>query len=545
MERLVGVVQELSHARDIETVSAIVRTAARALTGADGATFVLRDGDQCYYADEDAISPLWKGKRFPMEACISGWVMLHAQPVVIEDIYADPRIPADAYRPTFVKSLAMVPIRRDAPIGAIGNYWAQHRLPTEKEVHILQALADTTSVALENAELYTRLLEQVETLRQQREHILKQHDTLEVFTRALAHDLREPARTMISFSRMLGDADIPPKKRDTYIRYVQDASERMGMLIDTVFEYMQLDDPAGSSTEPCAMQAVLEGVGSNLARLTQERRATLLSESLPRVRANPTQMMQLLQNLIVNAIRHNENGVTVDVHAEERADSWLFSVHDNGAGIAREQLDAIFLPFKRLTHRQGCAGLGLAICKKIVNSHGGEIWCESSPGAGTTFFFTIPNKGVTVNDSASSLHLSTSDTASRDPASLHLLVVDDMEADIEIARVLLRKRKDPACKVTIARDGDEALGILKEHGNGSEGIDLVLLDINMPGMDGFDLLEKIRGDAGLQNTAVVMCSGSSYEQDMKRAESLGALGYLVKPPSNDKLGPILERVAAR
>src|SRR5689334_23022439 len=98
MQHLVTVVQRLSLARNLETVMAIVRRAARELTGADGATFVLRDGDLCYYADEDAISPLWKGQRFPLDTCISGWAMLNRQPVLIEDIYADARIPHDAYR---------------------------------------------------------------------------------------------------------------------------------------------------------------------------------------------------------------------------------------------------------------------------------------------------------------------------------------------------------------------------------------------------------------------------------------------------------------
>ncbi|MEI9906442.1 MAG: GAF domain-containing protein [Asticcacaulis sp.] len=129
-----GVVQALSQARDIDAIGAIVRTAARELTGADGATFVLRDGDKCHYADEDAIEPLWKGRRFPLEMCISGWVMLNAKPVMIEDIYLDERIPAEAYRPTFVKSLAMVPVRRQAPIAAIGNYWASNRRASDEEM---------------------------------------------------------------------------------------------------------------------------------------------------------------------------------------------------------------------------------------------------------------------------------------------------------------------------------------------------------------------------------------------------------------------------
>lgn len=162
MALLVKVVQELSLARSIEAITEIVRRAARELTGADGAAFVLRDGDKCYYAEENAISPLWKGKRFPMSACISGWVMLNKQYTVIEDIYTDPRIPIDAYKPTFVKSLAMVPIRTQEPIGAIGNYWAVKRQPTEEEVNLLQALADTTSVALENVQVYTELEKRVQ-----------------------------------------------------------------------------------------------------------------------------------------------------------------------------------------------------------------------------------------------------------------------------------------------------------------------------------------------------------------------------------------------
>ena len=106
------VVQALSLARDMDDLQRTVRAAARELTGADGATFVLREGDYCFDADEDAIAPLWKGRRFPLKTCVSGWVMQNRKPALIKDIYEDPRVPAEAYRPTFVRSLAMVPIRR-------------------------------------------------------------------------------------------------------------------------------------------------------------------------------------------------------------------------------------------------------------------------------------------------------------------------------------------------------------------------------------------------------------------------------------------------
>ncbi|MBX7450662.1 diguanylate cyclase [Mycolicibacterium sp. 3033] len=153
MRRLTDVIEELSLARSLAQVHRAVATAARDLAGCDGATFVLRDGDMCFYVDDDAIAPVWKGRRFPMDVCISGWVMQHRTPAVIPDIYRDKRIPHDAYRPTYVTSLVMVPIRRADPIGAIGCYWAQERHTSDRDVALLQALADATSTAVERVAL--------------------------------------------------------------------------------------------------------------------------------------------------------------------------------------------------------------------------------------------------------------------------------------------------------------------------------------------------------------------------------------------------------
>lgn len=158
---LIRVIQQLSFARDLASVQKIVRHAARRSCGADGATFVLREQGMCYYADEDAIAPLWKGMRFPMDSCISGWTMLNRCAAVIPDIYADARVPAAAYRPTFVKSLAMVPIRSLDPIGAIGVYWATQHEADAHQVRVLQALADSTAVAMENVRIYTELEQRV------------------------------------------------------------------------------------------------------------------------------------------------------------------------------------------------------------------------------------------------------------------------------------------------------------------------------------------------------------------------------------------------
>jgi two-component sensor histidine kinase len=159
---LVETIEELSAARTVDDVAAVVRSAARRLTGADGVAFVLRDGDKCFYLDEDAIGPLWKGRRFPLTACISGWAMLNRQTAVIPDIYADTRVPHDAYRPTFVKSLVMTPVGPREPIAAIGAYWATQRQPSADEVAKLQVMARASATALDSALMYASLAETLE-----------------------------------------------------------------------------------------------------------------------------------------------------------------------------------------------------------------------------------------------------------------------------------------------------------------------------------------------------------------------------------------------
>jgi two-component sensor histidine kinase len=141
-------VRGLSVARSLDEIVATATPAARRLLAADGVTFVLRDDDDCYYAAEDAISPLWTGRRFPLDQCISGWCMQTGRAVAIPDIYEDSRIPHDAYRPTFVRSLAMAPVRQPDPIAAMGAYWATHRPIAESELDVLQTMADAAALAI-------------------------------------------------------------------------------------------------------------------------------------------------------------------------------------------------------------------------------------------------------------------------------------------------------------------------------------------------------------------------------------------------------------
>jgi GAF domain-containing protein len=164
MDYLLKTIGELASAPTVEDVARAVRLRARALVKADGVTFVLRENDSCYYLDEDAIAPLWKGSRFPLDSCISGWVILNSEIAVIPDIYSDPRIPHAAYRPTFVKSLAMVPVPQNNPVAAIGAYWSQVHEASWGEQYVLQALANAAGVALQDIRLYAELRPSAEGL---------------------------------------------------------------------------------------------------------------------------------------------------------------------------------------------------------------------------------------------------------------------------------------------------------------------------------------------------------------------------------------------
>ncbi|MES2624741.1 MAG: ATP-binding protein [Pseudomonadota bacterium] len=390
--RLLSAITDLSLARDLDTVMRIVRTAARELTGADGATFVLRDGDQCHYADEDAIEPLWKGLKFPMSACISGWAMLNQQAAVIEDIYADSRIPADAYRPTFVKSLVMVPIRIAEPIGAIGNYWAVKCQPKSEDVALLQALADSASIAIENVQL-VRSLEQ--RVKQRTAELEAANKELEAFSYAVSHDLRAPLRAIDGFSAALAEEarDQLNGESLSYIKRVRGGVEQMRLLIEDLLRLSQ--------TTRVPLRLAPLDITRLVNVIIEERKANYVGREIKVdvakdmfARAADQGLVRVLfENLIDNAIKFTGQReiAVISVSAESVDGETVFSVRDNGAGFDANYKHRLFGAFQRLhssSEFEG-TGIGLATTQRIVNRHGGRIWAEAAIGQGAEFFFTL------------------------------------------------------------------------------------------------------------------------------------------------------------
>ena len=148
LKLLEAAMDRLGAANTLDEIIAIVRSTARSVCSADGVTFVLRDNGKCHYIEEDAIGPLWKGQKFPMETCISGWCMTNSATAAIEDIFQDPRIPHDVYRKTFVNSLVMVPVGGEEPVAAMGTYWRDKRAFTGQDVATVETLAAAVSAAM-------------------------------------------------------------------------------------------------------------------------------------------------------------------------------------------------------------------------------------------------------------------------------------------------------------------------------------------------------------------------------------------------------------
>jgi signal transduction histidine kinase len=388
--RLVTAVQELSLVRTLPSVQEIVRRTARAIAGADGATFVLRDGDKCHYADEDAISPLWKGQRFPMSACISGWAMLNSQAAVIPDIYQDPRIPAEAYRPTFVKSLVMVPIRLKSPIGAIGVYWARERQATDAEVELIQALANTTSVAMENIEIYSDLERRVELRTQQLEAL---NNELESFSYSVSHDLRAPLRAITGFGELLGRElqDRNTEKGARFLGTIQDNAKKMGQLIEDLLRLSRLARQEVRRTEIDLANLAREIAARYKTEDPKRRVDVVIPEHLP-VRGDAGLMAVVMENLMSNAWKYTSktDGARIEVGAQEKEGVTTFFVKDNGAGFEMRYAEKLFSPFQRMHTEQEFpgTGVGLATVQRIIHRHGGRIWADAEVGRGATFSFT-------------------------------------------------------------------------------------------------------------------------------------------------------------
>lgn len=254
----------------------------------------------------------------------------------------------------------------------------------------------TTELIEVNNRLRAKVLEQQQTeqkLAHQAQALARSNADLEEFAYVVSHDLQEPLRAMTAFSQLLEQryGQQLDASAQRYITHIVDGGTRMKAMIDGILELSRINNKQITHS-PTSLEQALEIALENLELMRIETQATITHDALPTLHIDKNHIVQLLQNLIGNAIKfRGPKSPQVHITAEQQVSSWLFSVHDNGIGIPQPQQKRIFKLFQRLHNQQEQEGygIGLAICKKIVEHHQGNIWLESSPGKGSTFYFTL------------------------------------------------------------------------------------------------------------------------------------------------------------
>lgn len=389
---LIDAIKSLSLARSADEVMAIVRRVARSIAHADGATFVLREGDLCFYADEDAIGELWKGKRFPMSSCISGWSMQHGQPAVVPDIRTDPRIPLEAYEPTFVRSLVMVPIRAAAPIGAIGAYFARPHTADSRTVELLQALADTTSVALENVQLFATLEQRVA---ERTEALLSANEELQAFSYSVSHDLHAPLRAAEGFARLLEESQRERLDGEgrRFAGLIRQSVDRMRQSIDELLRLSRLSR-SELRIQEVDLGQIARQVLDELKEAEPQRKVEVRVGGGLTAQGDAGLLRVAMENLLRNAWKYSARQPIAHIGVGATmmpGDLPVYWVRDDGVGFEMAAAGELFLPFRRLHPEREFPGMGigLAIVQRVIARHGGSIWAESAPGRGAVFRFTL------------------------------------------------------------------------------------------------------------------------------------------------------------
>jgi light-regulated signal transduction histidine kinase (bacteriophytochrome) len=219
---------------------------------------------------------------------------------------------------------------------------------------------------------------------------------LEQFAYVASHDLKEPLRAISGSIQILQERYNHQLDHDAddVIKHTVDGATRMQTLIDDLLTYSRLTTRE-APLRPTDCSEILRDALANLKSSINESKAVITSDPLPVVKADSTQLLQVFQNLVGNGIKYrSQRTPKIHVGVEDKGGEWLFSVSDNGIGIAPQYAERIFRIFQRLHTRKEYSGtgIGLAVCKKIVERHGGCIWVESEPEEGSTFFFTLPKE---------------------------------------------------------------------------------------------------------------------------------------------------------
>nr|WP_047168353.1 ATP-binding protein [Sphingomonas sp. Y57] len=513
---LASAIEQLGSARTIGDISDILRQSARGIAGADGIAIVLKDGGECHYVAEDSMSPLWAGQRFPAETCVSGIAMQHRCPIVIPDVMADPRVPHAAYAPTFVRSMAMIPVGMPDPLAAIGAYWAKTGDPDEASVSLLHTLGRAATTALENARLLdavgelnrvldSRVADRTAELEQARDMIRQSQkmETIGQLTGNVAHDFNNLLTPIVgSLDLILSGKPLNDRVMRT-VRVAMDAADRARLLVDRLLAFARRQPLAVS---PVDLRALIENMRELLVT-SLGARVTLtidLEAELPAVHGDRHQLEMALLNLAVNARDAMPDGGVLSISARRapaagrppelaEGDYVRVTVTDNGRGMDEAIRSRAAEPFFSTKEAGHGTGLGLSMAHGLAGQLGGTLRVDSAPGLGTTIGIWLP-----VASEPPKAAPGYDDAHVVEGQGDVVLVIDDEPRVRSATAEMLGALGYDVVQASNAREGLELL---------DRGLDpvVVLTDHVMPGMTGIELAMHLR--ATRPALAVLVMSG--------------------------------------
>jgi signal transduction histidine kinase/BarA-like signal transduction histidine kinase len=370
------------------------------------------------------------------------------------------------------------------------------------------------------------------------------------FLANMSHEIRTPLNAISGMAYLIR-RDGLTAKQDEWLKVLQNASDHLLGIINAVLDFSKIEAGKCALEEiPLCIASLLANVASMLRDKVQARGLEMFidGEDLPReVLGDPTRVQQALTNYASNAVKFTERGsITLRARiAEDRPDSLLvrFEVQDTGIGIAPDVQRKLFATFEQAdnttTRVYGGTGLGLAITRKLARLMGGDAGVTSSPGAGSTFWFTASFRKLATAPAADSAGAGGGAELflKRQFAGRHVLLVEDEPFNAEISRSLL---EEAGLKVTGARDGIEAVSLA-----GQAAYDLILMDLQMPGMDGIQATRKIRAQPGGAKTPIVALTANAFIEDRLRCLEAGMSDFLAKPVAPSVLYETLVRWLAK
>ncbi|MFT3839078.1 MAG: ATP-binding protein [Myxococcaceae bacterium] len=420
---------------------------------------------------------------------------------------SDPSVSAQVREKKFAMAQCLRLPNGDQLVGTVCLYFQAERSISDDEVRLLKTLAQQAAQAV----IRCRSHEALETALQSRDEILG----------VVAHDLKNPLNVIALAANSLNQRMTETQNRRPVERIMR-AAQRAERLIRDLLEVNAIEGGRFSveARRVDTANTLLSAVESqqNLAATASVILATDLAPELPQVLADEERMLEVLENLVGNAVKFTNAGGTVTIGAGPQGEApggqdgteILCWVKDTGQGIAKEQLPHLFDRFwqARKRDRRG-TGLGLTICKAIVEAHGGRIWAESEPGKGTTMFFTLPIADKNPQ------RASPNDVA-------NILMVDDRPENLLSLKAILER---PDYRLVTATSGEEALSLALR---GTYAV--ALIDIAMPGMDGLEVAGHLKELERSRDVPIIFITAFGDDpQEIHRAYAAGGADYLVKP----------------